>query len=70
MIEANFLYFVDYNYIVLMPVKRGTDSRGSFYRWGEMGKKYYYVSGSARSRNLARSKARKQGIAIQINRGY
>lgn len=47
-----------------MPIHRGTDSKGPFYRWGETGKKYYYISGSKRSRDLAYKKAHKQAVAI------
>lgn len=47
-----------------MPVHRGHDSKGSYYQWGNSGKKYYYISGSKRSRELAKKKAQKQGIAI------
>ena len=52
-----------------MPVARGKDSKGPFYRWGEHGKKYYYKSGSVQSRNLAQDKAARQGRAIKAH-GY
>lgn len=51
-----------------MPVRRGQDSKGSYYRWGGL-KKYYYKPGNARSRELARSKAEKQGKAV-YSRGW
>lgn len=51
-----------------MPVQRGRDSQGSFYRWGNSGKKYYYIPGSKRSRELAKQKALKQGRAIHARR--
>jgi hypothetical protein len=48
-----------------MPIHRGSDSKGCFYQWGySTGKKYYYTAGNARSRELAKKKAIKQGIAI------
>lgn len=49
-----------------MPVKRGHDSKGSFYQWGGA-KKYYYQSGNAKSRQIAYQKASKQGQAIRIS---
>ena len=55
-----------------MPVLRGKDSKGSYYRWGENGKKYYYKSGSEQSRERAKSKAALQGRAIKASQhgGY
>lgn len=50
-----------------MPVERGKDTVGSFFRWGTSGKKYYYTSGSARSRDYAREKAARQGRAIKAS---
>lgn len=47
-----------------MPVRRGKDSKGSFYRWGS-GKKYYYKTGSDSSRKKAKKKAAIQGHAIK-----
>jgi len=47
-----------------MPTHRGVDSKGSYYQWGNSGKKYYYISGNERSRNIAKNKAKKQAIAI------
>ena len=49
----------------LMPVVRGQDSDGPFYRWGQRGKKYRYTAGSDRSRRVAREKAAAQGRAVQ-----
>ena len=51
-----------------MPIKRGTDTKGSFYKYGDSGKKYYYESGNKQSRDLAHKKASKQGVAIEISR--
>lgn len=48
-----------------MPVQRGKDSSGPFFRWGEHGKKYYYQSNNSKSRNVAKNKAALQGRAIK-----
>lgn len=48
-----------------MPVQRGTDARGPFYRWGETGKAYHFMAGSPTSRRMARQKAERQGAAIE-----
>lgn len=50
-----------------MPVNRGKDKDGPYYRWGEHGKKYHYISGNKRSRSIAREKALKQGKAIKAS---
>lgn len=52
-----------------MPTKAGKDKKGSFYRWGSSGKKYYYTKGNKSSRRAAKSKADKQGRAA-YSRGY
>ena len=44
------------------PIKRGSDSKGSYYRWGK-NQKYYYKTGSKTSRENARKKAYKQAQA-------
>ena len=49
-----------------MPVHRGRDKNGSFYQWGTR-KKYYYVAGNEKSRNIAKQKATKQGIAVHAS---
>ena len=46
-----------------MPVERGEDSRGAFYRWGKQGKKYRYTTEAGRKR--AKAKATLQGRAAQ-----
>jgi hypothetical protein len=46
-----------------MPIHRGKDSRGPFYQWGGRAK-YYYISGSVKSREIAKKKAIKQAQAI------
>lgn len=52
-----------------MPVRRGKDSKGPFYRWGQRGKKYHYRSGDKRSRSTAKTRAKKQGSAIHSRKG-
>lgn len=52
-----------------MPIKRGHDNKGSFYQWGNHGKRYYYKAGNVNSRLIAKSKAMKQMKAIFSN-GY
>lgn len=51
-----------------MPAKRGKDSNGCYYQWGDQ-KKYYYECGNVISRNNAKNKADKQGRAIQASGG-
>ena len=48
-----------------MPVKRGSDDRGPFYRWGDSGKRYRYTAGNEASRKRARDRAVLQGRAAQ-----
>ena len=52
-----------------MPVRRGKDSKGSYYQWGSKGKKYYYSSNNPSSRERAKNKASKQGRAAHAS-GY
>lgn len=52
-----------------MPVHKGKDSKGNFYRWGSQ-KKYYYKSGNKRSQMIAKKKAEKQGKAIEISKNF
>jgi hypothetical protein len=47
-----------------MPVQRGRDAQGPYWRWGVQGHKYRYRSGDPRSREAARASAAKQGRAI------
>lgn len=50
-----------------MPVTRGHDSKGPFYRFGKHGAKYRYTAGNAASRARARAKAVKQGSAVEAS---
>lgn len=52
-----------------MPVRRGKDSKGTYYKWGDSGKKYYYETGNKKSREKAKEKARTQARAIYAS-GY
>lgn len=52
-----------------MPVKKGKDKGGSFFRWGHKGKKYYYEPNNPHSRMMAKYKALLQGRAIEIAMG-
>lgn len=52
-----------------MPVRRGEDSKGPYYQWGESGKKYRYTAGDKSSRERAKRKAERQGRAIRAS-GY
>lgn len=51
-----------------MPLKRGVDQYGSYYKYGSTGKKYYYLVHSKHSRKIAYNKAKRQGVAIRINK--
>lgn len=51
-----------------MPVQRGKDSKGPYYRWGKNGKKYHYTSGNKSSRDRAKKKAWIQGKAIHARK--
>lgn len=51
-----------------MPVHRGVDHKGPYYQWGySTGKKYYYSIGDARSREVAKMRAIKQGQAVHAS---
>ena len=52
-----------------MPVHWGRDSKGPYYQWGKTGKKYHYTPGNDRSKEIAKTKAQKQGKAIRAS-GY
>ncbi len=49
-----------------MPIHRSRDSHGPFYQYGDK-KKYYYISGNKRSREIARKKCGKQELAIRLS---
>lgn len=49
-----------------MPTHQGSDTKGTYYQWGQTGKKYYYKT--SRGEQLAKNKANKQGMAISISK--
>jgi hypothetical protein len=51
-----------------MPVRTGKDTKGCFARYGSSGKKYHYTCGNVKSRESAKSKAAKQGRAIEASK--
>lgn len=50
-----------------MPIRRGKDSNGPFFKYGSSGKKYYYKSGDKSSMERAKAKAGKQAQAIKAS---
>jgi len=50
---------------MIMPVMRGKDGKGPYFKWGEHGKAYHYKSGNKSSRERARKRAARQGRAIK-----
>jgi hypothetical protein len=53
-----------------MPLQNRQDAKGSFYRWGNSGYKYYYTIGNHRSREKAKEKAMKQARAIEAHKRW
>jgi len=49
-----------------MPIQKGIENDKPYYRWGDKGKKYFYVAGNKLTRDYAKEKALKQGKAIQF----
>jgi hypothetical protein len=47
-----------------MPIHKRTDSFGSYYQFGDHGKKYYFERGNKQSEQQAYNKAKRQGAAI------
>lgn len=52
-----------------MPIHLSRDSNGSYYQWGNHGKKYYFNSHCKICKSNARNKAIRQMIAIYSS-GY
>lgn len=48
-----------------MPITLGQDLKGYFYQYGTHGKKYYFFT--ERGKQIAYTKAKKQGIAIRMS---
>ena len=51
-----------------MPLINSKDSNGSYYKFGDNGKKYYYITNNKTSRTIARNKALRQGRAIEVSK--
>jgi len=51
-----------------MPIKRGQNKYGNYYKYGKQGKKYYYQASNKISRNTAKNKAKRQGKAIETSK--
>ncbi len=52
-----------------MPVHRTTVNGKPAYQWGKSGKKYPYTPGNSKSRENAKKKAIKQGVAVGYKTG-
>ena len=52
-----------------MPTKLKTDEHGSYYQWGDSGKKYRFTKGNKEAAERAKKKADAQGEAIYAS-GY
>ena len=51
-----------------MPARRGEDSQGPYYQWGNKGRKYHYQRGNEGARKQAKARAHRQGRAIFARR--
>ena len=55
-----------------MPLQRGTTTRDGervgYYRWGDSGKMYTYELGNDSARRAAKSRAKRQGRAIEASK--
>ena len=51
-----------------MPLLRGKDAFGAYFRWGAGGTKYYYSPKNKISRERAKANALRQGRAIELKR--
>ena len=52
-----------------MPIHHSHDKKGSYYKWGNHGKKYHFTGSDKTSARLAKLKALKQQQAAFAN-GY
>ena len=48
-----------------MPINYGSDSKGTFVRWGYRNKKYYYTTERGKALAYARSMAQARAIAVR-----
>jgi len=53
-----------------MPLIEGKDMKGNFFKWGDHGKKYYFDPLSSRSKKTAITHAKKQALAIILNKRF
>ncbi|MDR3596560.1 hypothetical protein [Clostridium sp.] len=53
-----------------MPIIKGIEKGKYFYKWGEHGKKYFYIAGNKATREDAHEKAILQGRAIKDAKSY
>jgi len=51
-----------------MPIQRCRKNGKPGYKWGQSGACYTYTPGNKRSMSLAKSKALRQGRAINVNK--
>ena len=51
-----------------MPIFKGHDNFGYYYKYGKSGKKYYYTTYDRDTRDKAYNKAKRQGIAIRMSK--
>lgn len=52
-----------------MPIHRRVNKEGTYYQWGNSGKKYYYQPKNKKSRTIAYNKAARQAAAAYAS-GY
>ena len=53
-----------------MPIINSSDTHGRYYKWGDHGHKYYYISGNKQSRLIALNKCKRQAKAIEASKYY
>ena len=53
-----------------MPLHRGHDEKGPYFKWGKHGKKYHYKAHNERSRTLAKEHAERQGRAEHAHKKH
>lgn len=51
-----------------MPLLKGIDSKGHYFKWGEKGKKYYFTVGDDKSRMRAKEEALLQSTFYEKER--
>lgn len=53
-----------------MPVHRGRDKDGCYYRYGSTGHKYYYICGDPITKKIAKALSDRQARAINAGRPH